>query len=553
MTTTEKLNLGEAALLTEKDVQQNRPGDLTVMGFSVMCSWHFLVLFSCIPLDNSIAGRDAVLQLVLFFSLAVSYAVISLFSKQLVKTLYRRGSKRWIGVNIVIGVIASGVSLFAIFSLSASRELAIASHVLLGASQAMLMFPWLQLPQVKDDKTGNYRNLTFNMGLGGVIALLVANLQEPFFFVAISALPVIANVMLAVYWGSSTELKTGSEGGIDAEHSFRPSDIIITNAHFIVFGFAFGLCQFVFSANAIEAEGVVNFVVGNAWVLTGIFISAIVIFFIPEHFFKTHGVFTVQRFSLIVLLAGTMLALYFIVAHDDFGDDALFWGGTAGQVLFLAGFNIFDFGFMVFSFTWAARLKTDFAAYIGYNRSILYLSMGVGMGAGYLLLALLPGASHLEVATVAVVTLLLVLTTLPFFDDFAPYGKIVSVEEIRKEEAVKQEVRQREEREAEAGVRAARWKERVEAIANEYNLSKREREVFSYLAKGRNAAYIQQELWISIHTVKTHMFNIYRKLEVHSIQEILDMVDQTPHNLENDTRGTANSHGASDGAGAREG
>ncbi len=46
------------------------------------------------------------------------------------------------------------------------------------------------------------------------------------------------------------------------------------------------------------------------------------------------------------------------------------------------------------------------------------------------------------------------------------------------------------------------------------------------VAKGRNADYIQQSLTISTHTAKTHIANIYHKLDVHSMQELLDLVEK---------------------------
>ena len=62
-------------------------------------------------------------------------------------------------------------------------------------------------------------------------------------------------------------------------------------------------------------------------------------------------------------------------------------------------------------------------------------------------------------------------------------------------------------------------------IAKEFGLSKRETEVFSLLAKGRDTAYIQEKLFISSGTVCSHRDRIYRKLGVHSRQELLDLVE----------------------------
>ncbi len=63
------------------------------------------------------------------------------------------------------------------------------------------------------------------------------------------------------------------------------------------------------------------------------------------------------------------------------------------------------------------------------------------------------------------------------------------------------------------------------SICDEYGLTPREREVFAYLMRGRNAEYISRELVISIHTAKTHTARIYRKLGINSQQQLLDIAE----------------------------
>ncbi len=67
--------------------------------------------------------------------------------------------------------------------------------------------------------------------------------------------------------------------------------------------------------------------------------------------------------------------------------------------------------------------------------------------------------------------------------------------------------------------------ERCQLTADIFLLSHRELEILALLAKGRNAAFIQQELVISEGTVRTHMRNIYHKLGVHSQQELINLVE----------------------------
>lgn len=78
--------------------------------------------------------------------------------------------------------------------------------------------------------------------------------------------------------------------------------------------------------------------------------------------------------------------------------------------------------------------------------------------------------------------------------------------------------------EARAKVRG-RFRTQCEEIANRYLLSRRETEVMFLLAKGHNAAFIQDKLCISKSTAKTHISHIYRKLDIHNQQELLAMVD----------------------------
>ena len=65
---------------------------------------------------------------------------------------------------------------------------------------------------------------------------------------------------------------------------------------------------------------------------------------------------------------------------------------------------------------------------------------------------------------------------------------------------------------------------RCDELARTYGLTAREREVLGFLAHGHNGVYIGEELVISPNTVRTHIHNIYRKLDVTSREDILRIV-----------------------------
>lgn len=80
------------------------------------------------------------------------------------------------------------------------------------------------------------------------------------------------------------------------------------------------------------------------------------------------------------------------------------------------------------------------------------------------------------------------------------------------------------------------WRDACDEIAKRYRLSKRETEIFHIISKGRNAEYVSNELFISVHTAKTHIANIYQKLDVHSSQEMLDLIDDFRESSEEEHR-----------------
>ncbi len=62
-------------------------------------------------------------------------------------------------------------------------------------------------------------------------------------------------------------------------------------------------------------------------------------------------------------------------------------------------------------------------------------------------------------------------------------------------------------------------------VARKKELTPRETEIMLLFARGRSSTYIQKELCISKGTVTTHLQHIYRKTDVHSKQELLDLIE----------------------------
>ena len=70
-------------------------------------------------------------------------------------------------------------------------------------------------------------------------------------------------------------------------------------------------------------------------------------------------------------------------------------------------------------------------------------------------------------------------------------------------------------------------KARCAQIAAEHSLTPRETEVFTLLARGRDVGFVCAELYISRNTANAHRRAIYSKLDIHSPQELLDIVEDS--------------------------
>lgn len=112
---------------------------------------------------------------------------------------------------------------------------------------------------------------------------------------------------------------------------------------------------------------------------------------------------------------------------------------------------------------------------------------------------------------------------MPGYDALQTHIEKQQIEDEPRQEADSEEVGAAE---VDAKIRAkGRFHARCEEIADCYLLSRRETEVMFLLAKGHNAAFIQDKLCISKSTAKTHINHIYRKLDIHTQQELLNMVE----------------------------
>lgn len=84
--------------------------------------------------------------------------------------------------------------------------------------------------------------------------------------------------------------------------------------------------------------------------------------------------------------------------------------------------------------------------------------------------------------------------------------------------------------ENEVKVSEGKFTRKVKKVARMYLLTERETDILFELAKGNSPAYIQSKYFISAGTVKTHIRNVYRKLDIHKRNDLLRMIENTDSN-----------------------
>lgn len=74
--------------------------------------------------------------------------------------------------------------------------------------------------------------------------------------------------------------------------------------------------------------------------------------------------------------------------------------------------------------------------------------------------------------------------------------------------------------------RKQRFRSKCQKACARYGLTEREGEVMVMLAKGRNLPYVQEHLCLSRSTASTRRQHIYQKMDIHSQQELINLVQE---------------------------
>lgn len=535
-----------------------------MIGFKVNLSWHYLVLFSPIFIgatDNPSFAFFLERQFTLYLTLALSFGALVGVGRFFLKRNKTAPSTLLLGAA---GLLATVASVLSLATLSADMPWRIASVVLLGFSEAFLMFLWLHY--YMEAAAGHlFRSFAVDMMAGGVIAFLTCSFVPPLSYVVALCMPAVATVSLIANWRTIEPVDAAAPApAVKPPRKSILRHSLKTLLPTTVYAFVFGLLQ-----GGFINSGIALLMAGNAVVLVGIVLAGIVIFFIPEAPETNADIDTIHRFSLLFFVLG-------IVGLSFLGGGGVL---LASETVILAGFNLFDFGGLILGVGLARRLKPGSLLLVDGGRVLVYVSLAVGLVVGK---CVVTGFGVADPSLVlyslcgAAITMLVATVLTPFREQepfeaqlarmtsdpgaAAPEGAAAAKKaDVASASAAGAPApsgagagtskKAAAEPAPDASASASRdedapskpalsskpsgepkradtpWRRTCRGIAELYKLSPRETEIFFLIAKGRNAEYVQQKLVISMHTAKTHIANIYHKLGVHSSQEMLSLIE----------------------------
>ncbi len=467
---------------------------LAMGGFALFFGWMFISfywLFCEFPPDASLVSRDFA-QLFLFVAVPLGFVSLHFAAQRPQFNLFSPLSK---ALHAIGGVILPIVALVTYQGVPVPLPIIWVANFIAGLTAAGVRLAWLDVcSRLKDDHYSRFTGLS--MFVGTLFFVLVA-------FLPTTAQPIFAIVYILASLGLLAFVSPRIEGNDkrapleSVENTWRFTREI--EPSFFMFGVVFAI-TFLFLFN----DGAESVLLGLISTLVGSL--AVAILSMAD---RQLSITVYQR--ALVILAVLACVLMPFMGHT---------GQLACSCVVMAAWAMFvavNYSYLVKKCTVAREVPLFRQAPL----RLLVPAFGFAVGWALATFVTFQFGAHsdafmymrLGVAVVLVITIMVFIPVKEHHavDGSSPSGERVTTTVVTVDRS-----------------ESDLFEARCAAVAKLYQLSPRESEILAYLAKGRNAAYIQEELVISPHTVKSHIYNIYRKLDIHSQQKLMDFVEEFP-------------------------
>lgn len=389
----------------------------------------------------------------------------------------------------------------------------LAGAVLVGAAEGALAFLWASfLMRFPAQRSYQAYSVAISVVIGAVAFLVISHLPWPWLPVADAYLPVTAGVICLASRifkqsvgtresAASTDKRVTPARGFfyptaaDGDQLPEYNNILVrVFSALAVYGLIYGVLRaYATSSNASSAD-----VATALFLVVGICLGA----YVRSARFDSLTLF--WRLIFPVTLIG-------IVLTPLYGNP----GGFLAAPIAQTGYLLFESLVWIILFDVVAQLRLNGIAVFGVGRGITALAMAIGSFAPDQLLGGAFASFLAENALPVLIVAIIVLAVVNFFVLNEREVAIAGLLEIRDDDRAQL---------AEIADKGQVSSNMFDRISERYQLTNREREVLELLSAGKSGPQISEMLVLSKATVKTHTYNIYKKLEVHTRAELLAFV-----------------------------
>jgi DNA-binding CsgD family transcriptional regulator len=383
-----------------------------------------------------------------------------------------------------VGMVISAVAFFFIPMLNNTYAwLSWTSQILAGLSSAILFLLWVEsfarFTIIREQELITYLAII----IGSALNLFITALPEVLESLFIGVLPIVMSVFIAIVSKSppSDITRIRARGSSLMFKTILPLRLI--------------LCAFVFSIPLGYYRS--NFS-ADRQLGSSIALLLILIVIVFELFFKKRGSTPIFQKMLVLLISGGMLSLSFFAEDSTISGAAI----ATGSLIFRA--YLYQICGLISLRTKVPPAKVfAFSAMIG----------DIGWLAGLSLMEILDilPQTWLNNIAIGIAYLILVIGMLALTKryDFFRHQAPAHIPDLL--QAIEQD----------SDIQTA-----AERIAIEHSFTQREKEIAILLVSGMNKQQIADKTFSSKNTVKTHVTHIYRKSNIHSINELRELFSQ---------------------------
>ena len=472
---------------------------VAVGGFSLFWAVFLSMLMrnSFLDVDIENLWHHLVLRIAFFIGFGICSFTLSRTADGIIGTRRRTAMYALVALFTVVAAVSS--ASYFITQTANALVFDLVAWTLSGIGLCCLFFLWIEAVAAVSPSS-IVKCLALSVVCGSGFYLVITMLPSPFNIAMLALCPLISLGILKAMPRSDEAPETAEISLSDSKKNAHLSWAF--GAIYVVYGIVFGL-----------GAGSITQIAGDAMLFVGIAALTALGALAALAFMKRFSGRIEQGNMLRMVFPFLVIAL----VPMSFMSDVVY---ALCNLLLMGAYVFLLLSSIAFELQTARTRRASYLFFVGTSQTALSAGIAVGYGLG--LLASSTGAVNLSALSGIALGLVVLLAA---FVTFAP------IERSLMHEAVAPEAQgDAQQDEADTGDRdvdheQGHWKASCTALAERYGLSPRETEVFFFLAKGRGIEHIQNQLYISSHTVKTHTYNIYRKMSIGSREELLDLIE----------------------------